>query len=135
MANCYQNEQQSSRLFPYLHLGLYLVPSTHFIKILIEDDSSKALQNSLITWKYLHVSSSQRAAVYFQSVKTITVLSSTQKICFKKKILNPSVQNSVLVTLPTGRRESQRSEKTKLYVECSPSSPSCGRQVLQAIVA
>ena len=58
----------------------------HFIKILIEDDSGKALHNSLITWKYLHVSSSQRAAVYFQSVKMITVLSSTQKMYVKKKI-------------------------------------------------
>ena len=57
----------------------------HFIKILIKDDSGKVLYNSLITWKYLCVSSSQRAAVYFHSVKTITVLSSTQRIYVKKK--------------------------------------------------
>ena len=78
----------------------------HFIKILIKDDSGKVLHNSLITWKYLCVSSSQRAAVYFHSVKTITVLSSTQRIYVKKK-KKTGVQNYVLVTLPIGGRKSQ----------------------------
>lgn len=77
----------------------------HFIKIFREDDSGKALHNSLITQKYLHVSSSQRAAEYFHSIKTITVLSSTQKTYFKKTLKILESSNYALVTLSIYRKE------------------------------